>query len=177
MKNPIAAVIEKFRGWSNAQRALLLLLGVGLCLLLLGRGSSRKPQNTASFTVPHTESTPDEFEREVGAPIDDKDLRELQAQAALTRQALKTDLGRSPAAPTANRSSSPNPLIAHTAELAVATKEFARSRGSRAAPRLCGEVAHGRPKERQRAVGNVADSFNRAWGNRERSKDPRRRRT
>jgi len=59
------------------------------------------------------------------AVIDEDDRKQLQAAAAKTKEELQKNLDRLEG----TRATS-EPLIAHTAELAVATKEFAKSRTS-----------------------------------------------
>jgi hypothetical protein len=56
--------------------------------------------------------------------IDESELKQLQAEAATTRDAVQKELARNDDL----RIAPGGPLIAHTAELAVATKEFGPSR-------------------------------------------------
>jgi len=130
MKNPIAVVIERIQGMSKVQRGLGALAVLGVCLILL-HGANRPATkmilpsfSTAQGYLP-TEPR-QEVTRETDALIDENELKQLQANAQATREDLKAQLGRNMAPPI----SAGGPLIAHTAELAVATKEFARSRSS-----------------------------------------------
>lgn len=130
MRNPVAAVIERIKGMSKVQRGVTALAVIGVCLVLL-RGADHPVHkkvpaiSTTAQSFPVVEPRPESI-RETDALIDEKDLEQLQANATVTREDLRAQLGRNVAAPMP----SGVPLIAHTAELAVATKEFARSRTS-----------------------------------------------
>jgi uncharacterized protein DUF4349 len=128
MRNPILVVAEKWRGWSKGQRGLVVVVTAGLCLMLVGT-ANRAPkalkdapvfppaEYQAQYPVaPRLEST---------AVIDENERNQLQAAAAKTKEELLKNLDRVDGTRAASE-----PLIAHTAELAVATKEFGRSRTS-----------------------------------------------
>jgi hypothetical protein len=129
MKNPILVLAEKWRGWSKAQRGLVVLLVVGLCLMVAGK-ANRSLQPGGATTIP---ALPMEYQgqypvapgSEAVATIHDAELKALQADAAMTREAVRKESGRIDEA-----HGDRGPLIAHTAELALATKEFGRSRTS-----------------------------------------------
>jgi hypothetical protein len=127
MKNPIFVLAEKWRGWSKVQRGLVVVLAAGLGLVYVGNLPMRMmgPQHKAVSAYPAVDARTQYAvvpEPESTALIDENELKELQASARKTREELQKDLDRA-------RGSS-SPLIAHTAELAVATKEFSRSRTS-----------------------------------------------
>ena len=129
MRNPFAVVIRKFQEMSNARRGLVMVLAAILCLVTLQRGSApvmKRPPTNAVTLAPVASS---EFENDPYRANDMEQLRKLQEDAAATRGELKAQLGRDVPMPAQTMSGS-SPLIAHTEELAVATKEFARSRTS-----------------------------------------------
>jgi len=106
------------------------LLAAGLCLVMLrGIGLQSGREHLAPSPAQTAGRIGDSFGEASPAPessLDAKQLEELQESAAKTRDGLRADLARSAPLPVAPNS----PLIAHTAELAVATKEFAHSRTS-----------------------------------------------
>jgi len=131
MKNPVVRVTEMWHGWSKVQRGLVVVGTVGLGLMAVGTANRPLKQATARTTpgfpaIGYQTEYPVAPGAESGALIDENDLKQLQASAARTKDELQKEWGRSDNA----RISSGGPLIAHTAELAVATKEFGRSRTS-----------------------------------------------
>jgi hypothetical protein len=129
MRNAIVALVLKFRARSKMQRGLLLAVAAVLCLLLLGQaGRTRfKQSNPPTAEFQQTENWPGESSVSPDSLVDDeiqKNLQEAQRQSAVSRLQLGGRLN----APAATAYAAP--LIAHTAELAVATHEFARSRAS-----------------------------------------------
>jgi len=126
VRNAIVALVLQFRALSKMQRGLLLVVAALLCFLLLGQ-AGRTHLKPPSPPIAEFQPT----EKWTGAPSvspdslvdDEKDLREAQRQSAVSR----VDLGNRVAS-----SAMPygTPLMAHTAELAVATHEFAKSRTS-----------------------------------------------
>jgi len=129
MRNPLAVVIRKFQEMSNAQRLLLVALTAILGLVALQRGNRPATKQTSDGTITQAPVASNEFENDPYRVNDMKQLRELQENAAATRTELQAQLGRNVPMPAPTISAN-SPLIAHTAELAVATKEFARSRTS-----------------------------------------------
>src|SRR5215471_9028019 len=122
MRNPITVMAEMVRGWSNAQRGLAAVFALSLCLLLFHRAQAprRDAVVPAAMNGP-TEETDylAETGDAIGGRLDTKQLAELQENAAKTRDDLRQEMTR-------NRpfSAAPgSPLIAHTEELVVATKE------------------------------------------------------
>ena len=133
MKNPILVLAEKWRGWSKVQRGLAVLLAAGLCLVVAGN----RPRNMASENKAVSAYQPandlPQFAEPAASPqqsaaIDENDRKQLAVRGALKTEAIDKDdrieeTGRTRGFPS-------DPLIAHTAELAVATKEFSKSRTS-----------------------------------------------
>src|ERR1700681_3908842 len=128
MRNAIVALVLKFRALPKMQRGLLLGLAAVLCFLLLGQ-EGRAPLKRPSLPageLQQTENfpgTPAMSPDSLGDDEKQKDLREAQRESAVSRVELGSRLA-SAAMPYAT------PLMAHTAELAVATHEFAKSRTS-----------------------------------------------
>jgi len=128
MRNAIVVLVLKFRALSKMQRGLLLVVAGVLCFLLLGHASrTRLKQSNASVAeFQQTENWPAEPLVSPDSLVDNekqKNLWEAQREAAVSRVDLGNRLA-SAAMPYAT------PLMAHTAELAVATHEFAKSRTS-----------------------------------------------
>src|SRR5713226_7784768 len=128
MRNAIVALVLKFRALSKMQRGLLLVVAAVLCFLLLGQagGPHLKRTTPPIAEFQQTENWPSAPSISPDSLVDDekqKDLREAQRESAVSRVELGNRLA-SAAMPYAT------PLMAHTAELAVATHEFAKSRTS-----------------------------------------------
>jgi len=126
MRNAIVALVLKFRALSKMQRGLLLGLAAVLCFLLLGQagGPHVKRPSPPIAEFQQTENLPGELSVNPDSLVDDekqKDLREAQRESAVSRVELGNRLA-SAAMPYAT------PLMAHTAELAVATHDFTKSR-------------------------------------------------
>jgi hypothetical protein len=129
MRNPIAVVVERFRGWSNAQRGLAILLAGAFCLVLMnGRRATEMGVTLKSPAAPTTEKEvfQDNPEEQDGAALRQEEFKEI------TRGGAVPAARPLPAVPQSITPQSvplaPNPLITHTADLTVATKEFAKSR-------------------------------------------------
>ena len=127
MRNAIVALVLKFRALSKMQRGLLLTLAAVLCFLLLGQvgGTHLKRPSPPIAEFQQTENWPSAPSMSPDSLVDDekqKDLREAQRESAVSR--VDGNRLASAAMPYAI------PLVAHTAELAVATHEFAKSRAS-----------------------------------------------
>src|SRR6266404_1816006 len=128
MRNAIVTLVLKFRALSKMRRGLLLVVAAVLCFLFLGQAGGphlrRIGPPIAEFQ--QTENWPSAPSASPDSLVDDekqKDLREAQRESAVSRVDPGNRLA-SAAMPYAT------PLIAHTAELAVATHEFAKSRAS-----------------------------------------------
>jgi len=128
MRSAIVTLVLKFRGLSKTQRGLLLGFAAVLCFLFLGR-ASRPPSNQTGPPIAEfqqIENWPTAPAGGAGSLVDfenEKDLREAQKEHSVSR----VDLGNKLAAAGMPYAT---PLMAHTAELAVATHEFAKSRTS-----------------------------------------------
>ena len=128
MRNPILLVAEKWRGWNRVQRTLVVVGTAGLCLMLVATATHapKVPMKAAATFPPMEYQT--QYALAPGAePMsasDENGLKQLQAEAAMTRDAARKELARNDDL----RIGPGSPLIAHTAELAVTTKEFGRSR-------------------------------------------------
>jgi Domain of unknown function (DUF4349) len=134
MKNPIAVLAEKWRAWSKVQRGLVVVLAIGLGVVLVGSRPMGMMSNR-SKAVSAYPPVGDEPQYalipvpEQGPAIDENERKQLQAAGVLKKEAIDKDDDRIEGAG-ATRASLSDPLIARTAELAVATKEFSRSRTS-----------------------------------------------
>jgi hypothetical protein len=130
MRNPILVATKKWRGWSTGQRGLAMVGAAGLCLMLVGtvnRAPKAPRKGTSVFPpVEYQAQYPVAHGADPLAAIDENDLKQLQAAEAETRAAARKELARNDDL----RIATGSPLMAHTAELAVVTKEFGRSRTS-----------------------------------------------
>ena len=127
MRKAIVMLLLRFRALSKMQRGLLLVVVAVVCFLLLGQAGGPHSKRTSSpiAEFQQTENWPAASSMSPDSPVDDekqKDLRELQKESAISR--VDGNRLASAAMPYAT------PLIAHTAELVVATHEFAKSRTS-----------------------------------------------
>jgi hypothetical protein len=110
------------------QRTLVVVGTAGLCLMLVATAdrAPKVPMKAAATFPPMEYQT--QYALAPGAEpmsaIDENELKQLQAEAATTRDAARKELARNDDL----RIGQGSPLIAHTAELAVTTKEFGRSR-------------------------------------------------
>ena len=125
MKNSIEAVVLKFRTLSTLKRRLVLTLLAAVCFLalaLLSIPPSRKPG------VSSVEFLPPESSNAVSQT--DAELYQLQEPKGDYRAHLATPVTPPMAASREMGGAFPSamPLIAHSAELAVSTTEFAKSR-------------------------------------------------
>jgi Domain of unknown function (DUF4349) len=129
MRNAIVTLVFKFRRLSETRRGLLLALAAVLGFVLLGQAGRtlRVKQANAPITefqpAENWPSTPSANPDSLFDVHDQKALRETLKESAAARVDLGNRLG-SAAMPFAA------PLMAHTAELGVATHEFAKSRTS-----------------------------------------------
>jgi hypothetical protein len=129
MKNPVLVLVKKWRGWSKVQHGLVVVLTAGLGVLLVGNWPMRMkgPKDTAAPAYPpmnyqaNDPATPGAGSLDATTRVDaEKQFSDTKLQANEPRA---TAVGASPYG-------TPTPLIAHTAELAVATKEFSKARTS-----------------------------------------------
>jgi len=139
MKNPIPLVAEKWRGWSKMQRGLVVVLGVGLCLVVLGKPAGRplpsriSPAKTTVSAYPPVDYLAQYPEAPApdgqSTDLEENERKHLQVAPPAKIESLEKDDGRIEGGRT-SRILLNQPLIAHTAELAVGTKEFSKSRTS-----------------------------------------------
>jgi len=135
MKNPILVLAEKWRGWSKVQRGLVVVFAVGFGVALIGtRPMARMaPTDKAVSAYPavsYPASDPAAPGPESQAVIDENERKQFQATEPLKLKTEPIDKDDRIDGTRGTRVSLSDPLIAHTAELAVATKEFSRSRTS-----------------------------------------------
>ena len=129
MRNMLIVLVTKYRAMSKGRRGLLLALGALLCMVCLGQvNRTMMPPGPHSETKlqPEADWPPAAPQATDNLMVDDKDQRAF-SQALKEPAASRVDVGgrlNAAAAPYAT------PLIAHTAELTVATHEFAKSRSS-----------------------------------------------
>ena len=127
----IVKLITRFRAMSAVRRGSLLALGVLLCVVLFRQLDgpmhvSPIPSRSAGRQIPESAGPPEPD----GAYFTDDDKQKVPNQKnaipdELAVSRLATGNGIGDVGPALRI-----PLIAHTAELAIATKEFARSRTS-----------------------------------------------
>jgi hypothetical protein len=123
MRNAIVTLVLKFRALSKMQRGLLLVFAAVLCFLLLGRTHLKQPSPpVAEFQ--QTENWPSTLPMGPDSLVDDEKQKDLRAQRESAISRVDGNGLASAAMPYAT------PLMAHTAELAVATHEFVKSRTS-----------------------------------------------
>jgi len=129
MRNTLTVLLTKFRALSKLRRSLLLAVAGAVCLLFVGsiaRPPGRQTPNTSTRHVAELlelEAGTDALPGDAGSfPDQDRknDLRESGSAGGELRTPAAKQMSRD--TPYAG------PLIAHTAQLALATKEFARSR-------------------------------------------------
>jgi Domain of unknown function (DUF4349) len=137
MKNPILLLGERWRAWSKVQRGLVVALATGLCLMVVAKRALRPadqagPASTTVSGYPPVDYQLHDPEAPVAASqstaIEENEQKHRQA-ASSAKEAIEKDDARIDGT-RATKGLLNNPLIAHTAELAVATKEFSKSRSS-----------------------------------------------
>ena len=132
----IGLAVERVRGWSGGQKLLAALVGLGAMLALFGTTATHKLPAPAGSSIRQVELYNDQ-------PDSDRQSNEMAGQGTFSELAAnqlapakKTDMARTRETGVAGlpASSQPyaatNPMIAHSAELAVATKEFVQSRST-----------------------------------------------
>ena len=132
MRNKLIVLVTKYRAMSKGRRGLLLALGALLCMVLVGQvnrtmtspgpHSETKLQSESDWPAEPPQSSTDSLTDDEKQK--QKVLQEVRNEPAASRIDLAGRLNGAPSTAYAT------PLIAHTAELAVATHEFAKSRAS-----------------------------------------------
>jgi len=128
MRNILIVLVTKYRAMSKMRRGLLLALAALLGMVLVGRFNRpmATPERLSETKFQPDVDWPTAPPASTGSVVDDKNQKELSEplkEFAASRVDLGSRIG-AVAMPYAT------PLIAHTAELAVATHEFAKSRAS-----------------------------------------------
>jgi hypothetical protein len=128
MRNAIVMLVLKFRGLSKTQRGLLLVLAAVLCFVLLGQADRPHVRhlNPPIAEFQRVENWPSVPSANPNSLVDDKDRKAL-FERLKESEASRVDMGNRLGAVSLPYAT---PLMAHTAELAVATHEFAKSRTS-----------------------------------------------
>lgn len=127
MKNVFDSLVAKFQTLSPARRGLFIILAIFAGLLIFARISPQPlyKTNQPVAVVTDTEMTTPELQADAGHTR--SELKEYSKAMAVPAPMGYSDFANGKVALT---SPPAEPLIAHTAELAVATKEFAKSRSS-----------------------------------------------
>src|SRR6266404_3060561 len=123
MRNALRLLLTKFRAMSRVRRGLVSALAGVVCFVVLAQFSRLSPPPGSKTVTP---STREAQHAETGTSA-------LQADDGFFRDTDKfMDLPEPMSAPLESRTALPfaTPLIAHTAQLALATKEFAQARAS-----------------------------------------------
>jgi hypothetical protein len=128
MRNTLIVLVTKYRAMSKMRRGLLLALGALLCMVLVGRFNRpmASPERLSETKFQPEVDWPAAPQASTGSVVDDKDQKAV-SEALKESAASRVDLGSRIGAVAMPYATA---LIAHTAELAVATHEFAKSRAS-----------------------------------------------
>jgi len=121
MRTGLTELVHKFRAISVARRRLLLVFCSLLGLLLFALNQRMEVPSVSK--IQPAENFPTALQTDTGYLPDDDKQQNLPAILNELAESRAVSGGTGAAVP-----DSRTPLIAHTAELAVATKEFARSR-------------------------------------------------
>jgi len=163
MRNAFTSLRAKFRTLSPVRHGLIVILAI-IAGLLVFAGMTPPSKKRAGLPAPADQSA-------------ESESHELQMEAGRAKEELKEYAKMSPA-PLDSRDFPGgrvggiivpgDPLIAHTAELAVATKEFIKARSSleeilERHPGLCGQTPDGGEASREHAYGDVTHSLFRIW--------------
>jgi hypothetical protein len=127
MRNAIASLLAKFRAQSPGRRGLIVILAIFIGLFVFARLSPQPRSNVSQRVdaVPDTEIAMPELQTEAG-----RAKEELKDYPTRMTVPAPMDFGGLSNGKVAMTPAPGEPLIAHTAELAVATKEFTKSRTS-----------------------------------------------
>lgn len=127
MRNALVSLLTQFRALSPVRRGLNVVLAIFVGLLIFARISPQPTMQHARtvVTVPETEVAAPELQTEESRAR--AELKDLNKKLSMPGP---VDYGGLPNDRVAMTMPLSEPMIAHTAELAVATKEFAKSRSS-----------------------------------------------
>jgi hypothetical protein len=127
MSNAFVSLVAKFRTLSPVRRGLFVVLAVIVGLLVFARITPQpmKHDSRPSTSFPDTEMGTQELQMEAG-----RAKEELKEYAKVPPAPLLLGSRDFPGSRVGGIMLPGEPLIAHTAELAVATKEFVKSRSS-----------------------------------------------
>ena len=127
MRNAFVSLLAKFRTLSPVRRGLVVVVAILFGLLVFARISPQpgKQATRPGASIPETEITTPELQTEAGHTRGE--LKEYSKEMAVPAPMGYRDFANGKVA---MMTPPAEPLIAHTAELAVATKEFAKSRSS-----------------------------------------------
>ena len=131
MKTKVTGLIQRLRGLSVFKRGLLVF-AAGFSLFFVGHASrtNLKSPTAPSAERQQTDNSISQFQFEPDSLVEGEKQKDTKFGTAFSAPAapddLRQGLTRSADAPLPFA----NPLIAHTAEIAVATKEFAKSRSA-----------------------------------------------
>jgi len=127
MRNAIGSLLPKFRTLSPTRRGLFVVLAIFVGLLIFARMTptpfTKQARHPVAFEGPESGSS--ELQMEAG-----RARNELKEYAAMSPAPLPLDSRDFPGSRVGGTMLPGDPLIAHTAELAVATKEFVKSRSA-----------------------------------------------
>ncbi|HEY1422528.1 MAG TPA: DUF4349 domain-containing protein [Candidatus Acidoferrum sp.] len=132
MRKILNLLVTRFRGTSALRRGFVFTCGVILAFVVLAQWTRpTHKQDTGAQAIPEFQQTVDEPiapQPDANYRVDLDNLRDLPAKSEAQNLAAES---RAPmAGGIAGGSPYSTPLIAHSAELAVATKEFAKSRST-----------------------------------------------
>lgn len=127
MRNLWSLLLTKFHALSVVRRGLFLAIAAIFCFAFLGRFNRQlsKPPSPGVSESPRAERVQGTLQTDEDSKVDVEKLKDFPEMMSATKES-RTPVAREMGGALPGAS----PLIAHTAELAVATKEFARSRTS-----------------------------------------------
>ncbi len=131
MKNRIAELVQRFRELPVFWRGLVMVIAAGVALVVFGSANrpTLKRDTPPMAAYQQTDSEPIGGNIEPEAQRVDDGAKETAGNLGISVPTAPRDV-RQEHGGSGTRLAYPSPLIAHTAEIAVATKEFARARTS-----------------------------------------------
>jgi hypothetical protein len=132
MKNRIAELVQRFRELPVFWRGLVMVIAAGVALVVFGSAnrSILKQETPPMAAYQQTDSEPIGGNVEPEAQRVDDGAKETVGNLGISVPTAPPDVRPEHSGGSGTRLAYPSPLIAHTAEIAVATKEFARARAS-----------------------------------------------